>query len=217
MANYRETNKYSGYLNSKTKRCFDLVVCVTLLLPTLVIVILLAVIILAFEGRPVFFIHRRVGKDGRLFAMPKIRTLRSSANPYEPSPKSEQDPSITLTGRFLRKHRLDELPQIFSVLTGQMSLVGPRPDLPNMVATYKPVHKKRFAAKPGITGLWQLMADHNVAMHKNIKYDLYYLRKATLWLDIKILVKTIPFVLRPESLKDNHENRVYISRVSVSK
>ena len=198
MVRDARNQEYSMYLDSWTKKCFDIVICLLLICPALIIIGLASLNIWIREGRPVFFIHRRAGKNGRLFWLPKLRTLRVDANPYRPSAKSDNDLLVTTTGKALRRHRLDELPQLFSVFTGQMSLVGPRPELPNIVVTYKSLHKKRLLVKPGITGLWQVMGNHNTAMHQDIKYDLYYLRKASLWLDMKILAMTIPFVLNPK-------------------
>lgn len=214
MASYTANKKYSRYLDSLTKRCFDVVICALLLLPALIVIGLVSLNILIREGRPIFFIHWRVGKNGKLFWLPKLRTLRIDADPYEPSTKTENDLLVTAVGRVLRKHRLDELPQLFSVLAGHMSLVGPRPELPNVAATYKPFHKKRLLAKPGITGLWQIMGNRNVEMHQDMKYDLYYLRKASLWLDMKILIMTIPFVLNPDGNISN-ENRIHTNNISV--
>lgn len=217
MNNNKYKQGYSHYLHSNTKRYFDIVICLVLFPPVLAIIILLAFIILIVEGRPVFFIQQRVGKSGKLFLMPKIRTLRIGIDACRLSSKSDKDKFLTVTGGFLRRHRLDELPQIFSVLKGQMSLVGPRPELPSIVTTYAPVHTRRLAARPGITGLWQLAGDRNLAIHQNIKYDLYYLYKASLWLDIKIFFKTIAFVLNPKKTKHNYENRIYTYNVSVPK
>jgi len=217
MNNNEGKQRYSHYLDSVTKRCFDVVVCIVLSIPAAAIIILLAIVVLIFEGRPVFFVQQRAGKKGKLFLMPKIRTLRSGPKACEQSCESDKELFLTVTGGFLRRHRLDELPQIFSVLRGQMSLVGPRPELPNIVATYSPIHSKRLAVKPGITGLWQIKGSRKAAIHKNIKYDLYYLRKASLWLDIKILIKTIPFVLKPEGAKQDYEDRIYTYNVSLSK
>ena len=217
MNNDKDNQRYSHYLDSGTKRCFDVVVCIVLSIPALTIIMLLALVILIVEGRPVFFVQQRAGKKGKLFLMPKIRTLRSGPIACEQSCESDKEPFLTVTGGFLRRHRLDELPQIFSVLRGQMSLVGPRPELPNIVATYAPIHSKRLAAKPGITGLWQIKGSRKAAIHKNIKYDLDYLRKAGLWLDIKILIQTIPFVLKPKGAKHVYENRIYAYNVSLSK
>lgn len=198
MVRDARNQQYSRYLDSWTKRSFDIVMCSFLLLPALIVLGLTGLNVLIREGRPVFFVHRRVGKNGRLFRLFKLRTLHPDTNPYKPSARSENDLLVTTAGRSLRRHRLDELPQLFSVLTGRMSLVGPRPELPNVVASYKSIHKKRLLIKPGITGLWQIMGNHNISMREGVKYDLYYLRRGSLWLDIKILVMTIPFVLDPK-------------------
>ncbi len=186
---------YSTYLDSWAKRCFDVVVCSLLLVPALIVIGFTGLSVLIREGRPVFFVQRRTGKNGRLFWMPKLRTLNTDGNPHKESAKSDNAGLLTGTGKFLRNHRLDEFPQLFSVLNGRMSLVGPRPELPDIVATYGPLHRRRLLAKPGVTGLWQIMGDHDLHIHQNIKYDLYYLRKANLWLDMKILVMTVPFML----------------------
>jgi lipopolysaccharide/colanic/teichoic acid biosynthesis glycosyltransferase len=216
---YSNRNKaaYSPYLHSRTKRCFDIVMCLFLFFPVLVMIGLLGLTVLIKEGRPVFFKHLRVGRDGKLFWLLKLRTLHVKADPYKSSPKTDHDPLITRTGRVLRKYRLDELPQFFSVLRGQMSIVGPRPELLDIVATYKSLHRKRLAAKPGITGLWQIRGNRRKAIHEEIKYDLYYLRKASLWLDIRILIITIPFVLNLKVDHYTYENRIYTYNFSLSK
>lgn len=189
---------YSKYLESWIKRALDIGVCTLLLFPVLIILVFASLSILIWEGRPVFFTHYRTGKNGKIFWLPKLRTLRADINPYELSAKTSNKHPATPIGRILRKHKLDELPQLFSVMKGYMSLVGPRPELPNIVQTYRSLHRKRLLAKPGLTGLWQVLGDHSAQIHKNIKYDLYYLRKASLWLDIKILLMTILFVLHPK-------------------
>jgi lipopolysaccharide/colanic/teichoic acid biosynthesis glycosyltransferase len=153
--------------------------------------------ILIQEGRPVFFTHYRVGKNGMLFLMPKLRTFRADADPYKPPTDSDKDQWITVTGKLLREHRIDELPQLFLVLTGCMSMVGPRPELANVVDKYKCLERKRLLVKPGITGLWQIMRGRNNKVEHDVKYDLYYLRRASLWLDTRILFMTIPFILNP--------------------
>ena len=167
------------------------------MLPAAVLAGCTGLIILVREGRPVLFVQNRVGRDGELFKMPKLRTLRTDVGPYVPAAEEAIASYATATGRLLRRHKLDELPQVFTVLTGRMSLVGPRPELPDIVATYDALQRKRLLMKPGLTGLWQVMANHKVPIHTNLKYDFYYLRKASLWLDIRVLIATIPFVLRP--------------------
>jgi exopolysaccharide production protein ExoY len=193
-----ETYKqYSYYLDSWAKRCLDIIICGLLLPPSLIIMGLASLYILVQEGRPIFFTHYRVGKNGTLFLLPKLRTFRAEADPYKPPTDPDKDQWVTVTGKLLREHRIDELPQLFLVLTGCMSMVGPRPELANVVDKYKPLERKRLSVKPGITGLWQIMRDHNNKAEHNMKYDLYYLRRASLWLDIQILFKTIPFILNP--------------------
>jgi len=189
--------QYSCYLDSWAKRCLDIITCGLLIGPSLIIMGLASLYILIQEGRPVFFAHYRVGKNGTLFLMPKLRTFYADADPYKPPTDSDKDQWITVTGRPLRKYRIDELPQLFLVLKGCMSMVGPRPELANVVNKYRRLERKRLLVKPGITGLWQIMRGRNNKAEHDVKYDLYYLRRASLWLDIQILFMTIPFILNP--------------------
>lgn len=198
MISNMRIGRCSTYLDGWTKRSFDIVVCLLLLPPALIVMGLASLNILLRDGRPVFFVHYRVGKNGKLFWLPKLRTLPSDTDPYKLLTESEKESLATVTGKSLRKHRIDELPQLFSVLAGRMSLVGPRPELPNVIAKDRCLDKKRLCARPGITGLWQIMADHDGDMSQNMKYDLYYLRKANFWLDVWILIMTVPFVLNPK-------------------
>lgn len=198
MASNMTIEQCSTYLDSWTKRSLDIIICLLLLPPALAVMGLASLNILLRDGRPVFFAHFRVGRKGRLFWLPKLRTLRSDTDPYELLSESEKESLATAAGKPLRRHRIDELPQLFSVLAGRMSLVGPRPKLPNVAATHRCIDKKRLCARPGITGLWQILADHDEDMSQNMKYDLYYLRKASLWLDMWILAMTVPFVLNPK-------------------
>ncbi len=185
----------SGYLDSWCKRCFDVVVCLLLLPLALIVTGGAALWILVKEGRPVLFVQSRVGRRGELFRMPKLRTLRADACPCTPPTEYDLASYVTPTGAFLRRYKLDEMPQFLTVLAGRMSLVGPRPELPAVVMAYTSFQRRRLLAKPGITGLWQVMADPRVPIHRNLKYDLYYLRKASLWLDIRLLALTVPALL----------------------
>ncbi len=207
---------YSPYLDSKTKRAFDVVVCAVFLFPTLVVMGAAALVTLLMEGRPVLFIQRRIGKDGLAFRMGKIRTMHRWAEPNLPSPKCEDSEVATGTGRFLRRHRIDELPQIFSVLAGRMSIVGPRPEIPEAAAEYGRAARRRLAARPGVTGLWQVLANREAAICENVKYDLYYLRRASLGLDLKILVLTVGFVIRPRRRARSYEDSIYTYELSLS-
>jgi len=188
----------SPYIHSGVKRWFDIIVSVLALLPGAVMTVAAALALLIVQGRPVFFVHRRVGRNGRVFRMPKLRTLAVDANPYEPSFRRGHGAAVTRVGSFLRRHRFDELPQLLSVLRGDMSMVGPRPELPNIVAEYEAVHKLRLVARPGITGLWQLMGRRDTAIHEDVVYDNYYICNGSLWLDIQVLVMTVGFMFRPD-------------------
>lgn len=144
---------------------------------------------------PVIFRHRRVGRNGKLFWCYKYRTMRTDADPYAVAPTDPDDSRITPSGRFLRRTSLDELPQLLNVLRGEMSMVGPRPEMPFIVENYEPWQRRRLDVKPGITGLWQVIGRKNLPLHLNMEYDLYYIKNQSLLLDIEILLKTVPAVL----------------------
>jgi lipopolysaccharide/colanic/teichoic acid biosynthesis glycosyltransferase len=145
---------------------------------------------------PVLFRQERVGLDGKPFKMFKFRTMHASASPYEFSPRVSSDPRITRVGRFLRRTSLDEAPQLFNVLGGGMSLVGPRPEMPFIVGQYNETHRQRLQVKPGLTGLWQLSGDRAFLIHENIEYDLYYIRHRNFFMDLAILLHTLIFAMR---------------------
>jgi len=186
----------SPYIHTKKKRFFEIFMCLLLLIPALLCLLVILTLVLVIDGWPVLFFQRRLGKNAVPFYLPKIRTLLIDAPSNRPAHSYDTNAVMTITGKFLRKHRFDELPQIFLVLTGRMSLIGPRPELLTIAANYTKKEKRRLCIKPGLTGLWQVEAARNQPIQKNIKYDLYYLRKASLLLDIKILVKTAVFVVR---------------------
>ncbi len=178
------------------KRYVDLVLAMAVLVVSLPLVGVAALLIKKDSSGPVFFTHERIGKNGKPFRLYKFRTMQEETSQYEVSPLSPDDPRITRIGRFLRKTSLDELPQIINVLKGEMSLVGPRPEMPFIVATYDDIHKARLAVLPGITGLWQLSADRRKPIHENMDYDLYYINKMSFSLDITILINTLFFAVR---------------------
>ncbi len=128
--------------------------------------------------------------------MYKFRSMHTGASRYDFSPTVSSDPRITTLGRFLRKISLDELPQLINVLLGNMSLVGPRPEMPFIVDHYNAEQRQRLQVSPGLTGLWQLSSDRAFPIHQNIHYDLYYIRNRTFLMDIAILVHTLFFAMR---------------------
>jgi exopolysaccharide biosynthesis polyprenyl glycosylphosphotransferase len=185
------------------KRGFDIAVAGLALLVASPAFAAVALWIRARDGAPVLFRQTRVGLHGRRFAMLKFRTMATDAEARlaELSVQSEvhgaafkltDDPRVTHSGRFLRRTSLDELPQLWNVLRGEMSLVGPRPALPREVDTYDLWHRRRLSMKPGITGLWQVSARHSPEFNEWAELDLSYIDRWSLWLDLKILARTVP-------------------------
>lgn len=159
---------------------------------------------------PVFFKQRRVGENGKEFNMYKMRSMVSNAEELLESLlkhnevsgamfKMKNDPRITRIGRFIRKTSIDELPQLWNVLKGDMSLVGPRPPLPREVKEYTSYQKQRLLVTPGCTGLWQVSGRNNVGFEEMVELDLQYIQKRTIGFDLFIIFKTIKCMLFPNS------------------
>jgi exopolysaccharide biosynthesis polyprenyl glycosylphosphotransferase len=189
------------------KRLFDLCVGLILFVLFLPLMALVALAIKLDSPGPVIFHQKRVGENGRLFQMYKFRSMVNGADQMQPTLnqrddggrllfKREDDPRVTRVGRFLRHASLDELPQLLNVLNGDMSLVGPRPELPWLVEEYEPWQRKRFAVPQGLTGWWQINGRSDKPMHLHTEEDLYYVQNYSLWMDIYILIKTLWVVLR---------------------
>jgi exopolysaccharide biosynthesis polyprenyl glycosylphosphotransferase len=172
------------------KRGVDLTAAFLLVALTSPLWLLAAVATRLDSPGPVLFRQVRIGRDGDAFVMLKFRTMRVDADPFATSPNSNADPRITRVGRWLRLTGLDELPQLLNVLKGEMSLVGPRPEMPFIVDEYSELQRTRLLAPPGITGLWQLSPDRDAQIHDNIEYDIYYVRNRSLLLDLLILLET---------------------------
>jgi len=184
------------YPSSLLKRCCDIIGSLCLLIVLFPVFLLIAILIKIDSPGPVFFRHYRVGKDGNPFVLWKFRSMRKDARAYETSPRSAVDSRLTRVGRILRRLSFDELPQLINVLKGEMSLVGPRPEMPFIVARYHPIECERLAAKPGITGLWQISPARAFPIHENLQYDLHYIRNQNLLLDCAIVFRTIAAVIR---------------------
>lgn len=189
------------------KRGVDLVCCALLLPVLLPLLALVALLIKLTDGGPLLFWQTRVGRDGRLFRFPKFRSMRVGAdaekaallsrNDHDDSItfKMKKDPRATWIGRIIRKLSIDELPQLRCILRGEMTLVGPRPPVPEEVAKYSQGDRRRLGATPGLTCIWQVSGRGDVAFSKQVEMDMEYVDSQSLWLDIKILLKTIPAVL----------------------
>jgi lipopolysaccharide/colanic/teichoic acid biosynthesis glycosyltransferase len=177
------------------KRGTDLILSSLLLVLLAPLLFLIACLIRLDSRGSAFFVQKRVGRNGELFDMYKFRSMNISAPRYDFSPTQSCDLRITGIGRFLRRTSLDELPQLMNVFLGNMSLVGPRPEMPFIVQSYNSRQRQRLQVIPGITGLWQLSADRPLPIHENVEYDLYYIRNRTFFMDIAILVHTLFFAI----------------------
>ena len=178
------------------KRGYDLVVSSFLLMLLSPVWLVITLNIKYDSAGPVLFRQKRVGQGGREFTIYKFRTMYADSPPYETTPSSEEDQRITRIGRLLRRSSLDELPQLINVFKGDMSLVGPRPEMPFIVATYSDYQRQRLQVKPGVTGLWQISEDRAFQIHDNIEYDLYYIANRSFSLDLAILFQTVFSVFR---------------------
>lgn len=191
------------------KRGMDIVlsfIALTLLAP---LFLLIALAIKLYDGGPVLFWQTRVGKDGAEFPFPKFRSMvvnaealrvqLEAANQHGAQGvtfKMRQDPRITPVGRLLRKLSLDEMPQFWCVLKGDMSLVGPRPALPKEVARYSESDRRRLGAMPGLTCIWQVEGRGDIPFPQQVELDVRYIETQSFWLDLVLLVKTVPAVLK---------------------
>jgi len=180
---------------SSGTRALDLAVT-AVLAPCVLPLLLVAVVAIVLDspGSPLFA-QVRIGRAGRPFRLWKLRTMHHDAAPDAPSPR-ETDPRVTRVGRLLRSSGLDELPQLFNVIVGDMRLVGPRPEMMFIADGYTALERERLAVRPGLTGLWQLRGDRSRAIHAQVSLDLYYIAFRTHWLDLQLLAATVPYVLR---------------------
>lgn len=188
------------------KRLIDASLSLVILIILSPLLLLVAILIKLTSPGPVLFVQTRVGMNQRRFKLYKFRSMVANAEERKsallhlnerdgPAFKIENDPRITPLGRFLRKTSIDELPQLFNVLTGEMSLVGPRPPLPEEVEKYEWLFRKRLSVKPGITCIWQISGRNSVSFERWMEMDHEYIENWSVWFDLKILLKTIPAVL----------------------
>lgn len=189
------------------KRAFDILASFLSIAVLSPLFALVAIFVKIEDGGPIFFIQTRVGQFGQEFKMYKIRSMCLDAeqrlkdliekNHHKEGVtfKIKDDPRITRVGKWLRKFSFDELPQLYNVLIGDMSLVGPRPPLPREVIKYSLAHRRRLAVKPGITCIWQISGRAQIDFSGQVQLDVDYIESQDFWADIKILAKTIPAVL----------------------
>ena len=196
----RQVGKYERFV----KPVLDLVAGITLSIVTLPILMIAVPMVWITMGFPAIFKQRRVGRYGREFTVYKLRTMRHDRRVTQVdfggvdrrvNHKSPDDPRHTRVGRFLRKWSIDEIPQLWNVALGDMSLIGPRPELPHLVAKYASWQHERHTTRPGMTGLWQVTARGDIPMHEATDIDVEYVRNLTFVGDLKIVLLTIPAML----------------------
>jgi len=203
------------------KRASDLSIAFAAMVIFLPLWVLITILVKLDSRGPVFYKQERVGMDGRIFLFYKFRTMRpdaddsshrefqrdyiagqsrvEAASDGRPVYKLQADPRITRVGRWLRRVSLDELPQLLNVLRGDMSVVGPRPPIPYEVEAYELWHRKRLDMKPGMTGLWQVSGRNRLPFDEMVRLDLFYIENWSLLLDLKIILKTLPVMLRGDA------------------
>lgn len=190
------------------KRFFDIVISVLALIITLPITIPVSLLIFFEDGGPIFYTQIRVGKNGKRFKIFKFRSMCKNADSEKKLLENDNevkgamfkisdDPRVTKIGSFIRRHSIDELPQLINVIIGNMTIVGPRPPLPEEVARYTEYDRKRLAVKPGCTGLWQVSGRNSLDFDEMVELDLTYIHYANTLLDLKICLKTIWIMICP--------------------
>lgn len=202
------------------KRTFDVVFSLLLLPIFALLYVSIGLMIKLEDQGPIFYNAKRLGKNGLIFKMYKFRSMKINApdirNEDGSTFNAEDDPRLTKIGIFIRKTSLDELPQILNVLTGDMSFIGPRPDLPEHYEMYKGNEARKLEVLPGITGYNQAYYRNSVEWKERIKHDIYYVDRITMWFDIKILFKTVLVVIGNDGvyIKDENQQKKCVDRKS---
>ena len=194
------------------KKLFDVVLsllAIVLLLPVFAVI---TIAIRVSSKGPAIFKQERAGKNGRPFVFYKFRAMKVGVEPFGPSPKSGEDPRLTKVGRFLREHSLDELPQLFNILKGDMSIVGPRPLYVSQMAEWNERQKKRLLVKPGLTGLAQVSGRGELTKEEKLELDVKYVETAGLSTDIKIILATIAQMFGRKSIYEKKYSRTEETR-----
>jgi lipopolysaccharide/colanic/teichoic acid biosynthesis glycosyltransferase len=192
----------SAFPEPLTKRIFDFGLAACGLLLSLPLWFVISVAIYLEDGRPILFIQKRVGKDGKEFIAYKFRTIyrRYDDQVGHGVALHADDEKVTWVGRMLRKTALNELPQLLNILRGDMSFVGPRPEPPEFIAAYEKevpnIGKIRYQVRPGLTGIAQVFGRHNASPRDKLRYDLLYMRKRSFWLDVKLMTVSVWNTLR---------------------
>ncbi len=182
------------------KRTLDILLSLIVIILLSPLLLVLAIVIRCTSPGKAIFSQERAGRNGIPFNFYKFRTMRPDADPFGPSPKTGDDPRITPIGRFLREYSLDELPQLFNILKGEMSIVGPRPLYVAQIAEWNDREKKRLLVKPGLTGLAQISGRGGLTREQKLEFDVKYVETAGIVLDFKIVFETVLHVFRRKDI-----------------
>jgi lipopolysaccharide/colanic/teichoic acid biosynthesis glycosyltransferase len=197
----------------KLCKCFfDIFTSLMILVILSPLLVFVSILIRASSKGPAIFKQERAGKKGVPFTFYKFRTMRLDVDPFGSSPKSGDDPRLTKVGKFLREYSLDELPQLFNVLKGDMSIVGPRPLYVSQMAEWNERQKKRLLVKPGLTGLAQISGRGELTREEKLELDAKYVETASIWLDLKIVLKTIAQVFSRKSIYEKRYSETEYTR-----
>ncbi|MFA5250989.1 MAG: sugar transferase [Phycisphaerae bacterium] len=199
-------------MKESCKRIIDICIslpAIVLLLPVFVVI---AIVIKLMNKGPAIFGQERAGKNGKPFMFYKFRTMRTDVDPFGPSPKAGDDPRLTKVGKFLREYSLDELPQLFNVLKGDMSIVGPRPLYVSQLAEWDERQKKRLLVKPGLTGLAQISGRGKLTREEKLELDVKYVETAGFWLDLKIILATVIQVFGRKNIYEKKYSQTEFTR-----
>jgi undecaprenyl phosphate N,N'-diacetylbacillosamine 1-phosphate transferase len=199
---------------SLCKRGMDILISSSALIILSPIMFVIAIAIRLDSDGPVVFKQQRAGKGGRAFVFYKFRTMKEETEPFGPSPKSAQDQRLTKIGKFLREHSLDELPQFFNILKGDMSIVGPRPLYLSQIPEWNQRQKKRLLVKPGLTGLAQVRGRGKLTIEDKLEYDVRYVETASFRTDLKIIMATFAHLLRRKDVYEERYSKSQYTRVT---
>ncbi len=194
------------------KRGLDIFIAIAAMVILSPVLVAIGITIRLSSKGPAIFKQQRAGKNGRPFVFYKFRTMTLDVDPFGPSPKSGQDPRLTKVGKFLRESSLDELPQLFNVLKGDMSIVGPRPLYLSQIPEWSERQKKRLLVKPGLTGLAQIQGRAEITIEEKLELDVKYVENSGLLTDIRIMLETIVQVFRRKSVYEKRYSKTEYTR-----
>jgi len=194
------------------KRILDILVSLSALIVLFPILVLIAIAIRLSSQGPAIFKQQRAGKDGKPFVFYKFRTMKLGVEAFGPSPKSPQDTRLIKIGRFLREYSLDELPQFFNVLKGDMSIVGPRPLYLSQIPEWSERHKKRLLVKPGLTGLAQIQGRSRLTREEKLELDVKYVKMVSFLTDIRIILVTATQVIGRKGIYEKRYSKTEYTR-----